>query len=412
MKWYNSIFTKVTILFAFALVGLGAFSFYSIQTQSANEHLELQRKYNQFIITINQIIRYGGDIALIEEYLKELNFKIVNNPKIQQDLLAELNPDINGITAKFLHDNDIIYILVQTPQKITLYRDSFHESLHNSYILTFVAFCVVLFLYILIIKALIPLRSLRKAVQYFDQDHINVSCIVAQNDEIGELSLEFDNAIRKIEALNQSRQLFLRAIMHELKTPITKGRIVAEMIENTIQKERLISVFKRLNFLIDDFAKIEEMSSNNYHLSKDTYPFAQILQRVFDNLLIDTTTRDFPIVCPDISVDVYVDFNIFCLAIKNLIDNALKYKTHGKVIIHIEDDQIAIKNLAPPFPRPIDEYFLPFFKNDKNPQSQGLGLGLYIIKNTIERQGLQLLYAYEEGYHIFRIKGAIRNNET
>ena len=59
-----------------------------------------------------------------------------------------------------------------------------------------------------------------------------------------------------------------------------------------------------------------------------------------------------------------------------------------------------------------EKEILPFFKNDKNPQSQGLGLGLYIIKNTIERQGLQLLYAYEEGYHIFRIKGAIRNNET
>ncbi|MDE7254760.1 MAG: sensor histidine kinase, partial [Helicobacter sp.] len=146
--------------------------------------------------------------------------------------------------------------------------------------------------------------------------------------------------------------------------------------------------------------------------SKDTYPFAQILQRVFENLLIDTTTRDFPIDCPDVSVDVYVDFDIFCLAIKNLIDNALKYKTHGKVIIQIEDDQIAVKNLAQPFPRPIEEYFLPFFKNDKNPQSKGLGLGLYIIKNTIERQGLQLLYAYEEGYHIFRIKGAILSHET
>ena len=36
-----------------------------------------------------------------------------------------------------------------------------------------------------------------------------------------------------------SRQLFLRTIMHELKTPIGKGRIVSEMIEDDTQKEQI-----------------------------------------------------------------------------------------------------------------------------------------------------------------------------
>lgn len=388
-------------------MGLGAFSFYSIQTQNANEYLELQRKYNQFIITINQIIRYGGTITLIEKYLEELNFKVVDNAKIQQDLLAELNPDFDGIVARFLRDNDIVYILIQTPQKITLYRDSFRESLRNSYILVFVAFSIVFFLYALIIRALIPLRTLRKAIYRFAQGNSNIPCTIAQNDEIGELSKEFDNAITKINALNQSRQLFLRAIMHELKTPITKGRIIAEMVENDSQKQRLISAFERLNSLIDDFAKIEEMSSHNYQLSKHTYSFTEILQHVFGQLLIDSNTSNFPINYPTEPVCVHVDFDIFCLTLKNLIDNGLKYKTQGQVVISIEENEIAIKNQAPPLLHPIQDYFRPFFKNDKNPLSNGLGLGLYIIKNAIELQGLQLHYRYHDDFHIFYIKGAL-----
>ena len=41
-----------------------------------------------------------------------------------------------------------------------------------------------------------------------------------EQDEIGQVAVEFDNAVCKIRELIRSRQLFLRAIMHELKTPI------------------------------------------------------------------------------------------------------------------------------------------------------------------------------------------------
>lgn len=57
-----------------------------------------------------------------------------------------------------------------------------------------------------------------------------------EQDEIGQVAVEFDNAVCKIRELIRSRQLFLRAIMHELKTPIGKGRIVSEMVANETQK--------------------------------------------------------------------------------------------------------------------------------------------------------------------------------
>lgn len=49
--------------------------------------------------------------------------------------------------------------------------------------------------------------------------------------------------------------------MHELKTPITKGLLTLEMIEDNKYKERLNGVFTRLEILINEFAAIEQITS-------------------------------------------------------------------------------------------------------------------------------------------------------
>lgn len=64
--------------------------------------------------------------------------------------------------------------------------------------------------------------------------------------KISEVADAFYMAVMQIKKLNSSRQLFLRNIMHELKTPITKGRITAEMIQKDKYQERLINVFEKV----------------------------------------------------------------------------------------------------------------------------------------------------------------------
>ncbi|WP_277640385.1 ArsS family sensor histidine kinase [Wolinella succinogenes] len=403
----NSIIVKITILFAVALLSLSAFSFYFIKMQIDKESSESQRKYGQFIATINQIMRYGGNVELIEKYLAELEFHIVNDDQIKENLSKQIDPHFKGVIAKIVRDNESIYLLLQTPERVTLYRDSFKTVFKNYYLLTFIAFFIVVFLYVLVIKSLLPLKSLRKEIRKFAEGRTDIHCALEQNDEIGELANEFDNAVKKIAALNESRHLFLRTIMHELKTPLTKGRIVAEMIDNPKQKERLCSVFHRLNGLIDEFAKIEEMSSKNYQVSKNEYRLHAILHHVLKKLMIESEQAPTLLDLPTQEVIVKADFELLSLAIKNLLDNALKYSHGGKIFLEAKGDSLNVKNFGAPLPYPIEEYFKPFFKDAKNPHSQGLGLGLYIAKSTLEAQGFPLLYQYEEGMHQFTLKGVV-----
>ncbi|VEJ06573.1 two-component system histidine kinase [Helicobacter pullorum] len=403
----NSIIVKITILFLIAIIGLSAFSYYLIREEIDRKNYENQLKYTQFLATINQLVRFGGNITLIEKYLNELGLVQIKNTEILDLFEAHITPNFNhGVIAKIIKEEGGIYLFLQTPQDWRVYGDIHFDRLFNYYIITFIAFVIVVFLFVLVIRSILPLKTLQKEIRKFANGQMDISCKINQNDEIGELAQEFDNAVQKINALNQSRHLFLRSIMHELKTPITKGRITAEMIDNPLYKERLCSVFERLNSLINEFAKIEELSSRNYCPNKQKILLQDVLKRVFEMLLLDEEQITSLFILPQNQQSLYADFEMISLVIKNLVDNAIKYKTQGQIEICIAKKDLWIKNYGNPLPYTLKDHSKPFFKDSKS-NTSGLGLGIYIIKSTLETQGLELDYFHQNNQNIFIIKGVV-----
>ena len=403
----NSIIVKITILFLIAIIGLSAFSYYFIREEIDRKNYENQLKYTQFLATINQLVRFGGNITLIEKYLNELGLVQIKNTEILDLFEAHITRKFNhGVIAKIIKEEGGIYLFLQTPQDWRVYGDIHFDRLFNYYIITFIAFVIVVFLFVLVIRSILPLKTLQKEIRKFANGQMDISCKINQNDEIGELAQEFDNAVQKINALNQSRHLFLRSIMHELKTPITKGRITAEMIDNPLYKERLCSVFERLNSLINEFAKIEELSSRNYCPNKQKILLQDVLKRVFEMLLLDEEQITSLFILPQNQQSLYADFEMISLVIKNLVDNAIKYKTQGQIEICIAKKDLWIKNYGNPLPYTLKDHSKPFFKDSKS-NTSGLGLGIYIIKSTLETQGLELDYFHQNNQNIFIIKGVV-----
>ena len=109
----------------------------------------------------------------------------------------------------------------------------------------------------------------------------SISMKTNQKDEISQVSNEFDNAIKQLRQLRESRNLFLRNIMHELKTPITKGKLITDMYDDCERKFILIRVFQRLEYLLSEFAKIEELTSGKINLKKGDF----IANRFIDEYL-------------------------------------------------------------------------------------------------------------------------------
>jgi two-component system OmpR family sensor kinase len=94
---------------------------------------------------------------------------------------------------------------------------------------------------------------------------------------------------------------------------------------------------------------------------------------------------------------IEVDFELFTLVIKNLLDNGIKYSKNHHIEIII-DQTLKITNIGTKLNEPLENYFKPFHTS-----KQGLGLGLYIVKSILDIHKMELKYQYEDGGNIFVI---------
>ncbi|MFW2441976.1 ArsS family sensor histidine kinase [Aliarcobacter butzleri] len=259
---------------------------------------------------------------------------------------------------------------------------------------------LLLWFFMFIEKKLKPLISLKKDMKNLSNGNLQISTKTDGKDEISQVAKEFDIALKQLKELRDSRNLFLRNIMHEFKTPITKGRLITDIYEDSERKFILIRVFQRLEYLLSEFAKIEELTSGKITLDKRKYYVVDLIEQAFDILLLE---EDVIEVEYSHELKIEVDFELFSIALKNLIDNAIKYKTEQKPKIIINENSIQIINRGKELSKDIKEYFKPF-NHDYETATSGLGLGLYISNNIIKIHKFELNYIYEDGYHNFFIK--------
>lgn len=261
-------------------------------------------------------------------------------------------------------------------------------------------FFILLITYIFIIRKIKPLRKLKRQIDKFASGNLNIKNVSTGNDEISEVADAFYNAVMQIKSLNQSRQLFLRNIMHELKTPITKGRITAEMIEKTKNQERLINVFERLESLINEFAALERVTSGIAIENSKLYKVVDIIDEAADIAMAEKSLITINAI-DDVSING--DFKLLSIAFKNMIDNGIKYSDDKHINITITNKNIKFITKGDKLEQELNYYIEPFTQGSNAKKS--FGLGLYIVDNILKSHNLNLEYCYKNGLNIFIFNG-------
>ncbi len=256
---------------------------------------------------------------------------------------------------------------------------------------------VIAFLYVTIMKKLLPLKRLDRQVNEFAKGNLNVEIDCQGDDEIGKIAKSFQKAIISIKKLISSKNLFMRNMMHELKTPITKGRIVAESLEDVEDREILIRAFERMNEIITSLAQVEKITASDLALDLKEVRLSQILSRA-KQLLLD---RDEHISEEYEDFTLTADEKLMSIALKNLIDNGIKFSHDKRVHINADPKQIAIISHSAKLKHPLSYYTEPFSQGEK--RNSGFGLGLYIVKSILDLHHFKLTYRYENGQSIFTI---------
>ena len=402
----NSIYYKIFVIFAVALLFVALLFTIIGHTQHENALKKAESTQLSAITYLISLYDKNRPPQDLKRFFSNFNMEIVNDKtKIVQ---------ITNQGREIFKQHTILGAFVSVEFKDTLYlfivNETFSigfESLDTKNVTDpawlgfFITFGLLIWLYYSVIKSLLPLKKLNNNIKKFASGNIDIIIQSPKdtNDEIAQLSFEFDRAVKKIRELLKSRQLFLRTIMHELKTPIGKGRIVCEMIEDERQKTRLVSIFERLEILINEFAKVEQLLSKSYSLNIQECHLSLILEQARDILMMEKWDERVSVEIESDAI-LNVDIQIFALAIKNLIDNALKYADDRRVKITTNKDEICISNKGAALPISIEHYKQAFVRN-KNERANGMGLGLYIIDKICELHGFKFDYFYANGEHNF-----------
>ena len=217
------------------------------------------------------------------------------------------------------------------------------------------------------------------------------------DDEIGKIAQSFDDAIIHINELSASKNLFMRNLMHELKTPITKGRIVVEMLEDEGTKKVLVRAFERMNELISELAEIERVTTQSFEPNFEYVMLNEIIDKSQELLMVESGHVKLEVENRALTTDI----RLMTLAIKNLLDNGIKYSKGKSVLLRTRGKVIEVISEGEELQHPLSYYTEPFSQEEK--RSAGFGLGLYIVYSILEKLGYVLDYTHKDGSNIFMI---------
>ena len=399
----SSVFYTITFIFALALTSIFLAFLWLMDYDKQNYARELNAKYST--IARNQLFLMSGIINEKEYERQTGDFKMpeITNERQKEEILAnatvleEISADI-GSSAIMIYQNHH-YLKVRHVDKILLLKDNDYQPYRYDIIkIIFLLVAIILLAaYVFVIRKLKPLRKLKRQIAKFAAGEIDeVQNVSSGNDEISEVAEAFYDAVSQIKNLNASRKLFLRNIMHELKTPITKGRLAAEMIEKSKNQERLVSVFIKLENLINEFAAVEQVTSNIALNNTKICRIDDVIDEALDIAMVDpgqVTISKLE------DVNLNADFKLLAIAAKNMIDNALKYSPNKHVNITITRESIKFINEGERLSKELRHYVEPFTKGESAKKS--FGLGLYIVENIIKAHKLTLSYEYKNGLNVF-----------
>ncbi len=400
-----SVTSFIHTIFILAIVVV-SLAFY-ILFNSTQEQRDLQRilRYKSIANTFLLQKELRKNSPALKKLLKKQSLEIVPFEKVKDKIekYGDTRLDANSIygRVRVFKVKNSYYIYVERSDYELMLKDNFTLDYTTKLIaiVSIVILLLILVLYIMIIKKLTPLKRLHKEIEDFANGNLNIKISYSGDDEIAKIAKSFDKAIKHIRQLISSKNLFMRNIMHELKTPITTSRIIAESVEDDMAKKILIRSFDRMNELIEDLAQVERITMHNFKVEKKEHLLSDIFNETKKMLFKEEKHFEFNFT----NSKIYTDKSLLALVLKNLIDNGIKYSPDSYAKVVVVGNKILVKSKGEKLKEDLSYYLEPFSQEEK--RSSGFGLGLYIVSNILEKLGYGFRYRYdkENSENIFEI---------
>ncbi len=266
-----------------------------------------------------------------------------------------------------------------------------------------------------------PVRELAMGAARVASGDLSVEIHVKSSNELGDLAMAFNAMTRKLKTLDELKDGFIAHVSHDLRSPMAAIKMYADyMLNHDPKRETLLpEQRKMLGIIIDNSMQLNVFVTNVLDAAKmkagkmEYHPQPVALERVAGRI------KDlYAIVASQQGVELRVDVPAGTPAaladperleqvVANLVSNALKFTRSGgqvpvgaraaagRVELQISDTGKGMSK------EDLDRLFKPFEQTDVAAQKaegiHGTGLGLYIVKQTVEAMGGRVTVASEPG---------------
>ena len=246
-----------------------------------------------------------------------------------------------------------------------------------------------------------PLASVTKSIEDLTDGYQKDEISVPDYTETELITDAFNKMLARMKVLDESRSEFVSNVSHELKTPMTSMKVLADSLvgqegvpEELYQEfmRDITAEIDRENRIITDLLTLVKMDKKSADLQISHMDINQLLEDILKRLRPIADKRNIDLILDSFRpVEADVDELKFTSAISNLVENAIKYNVDdGWVRVSLDADHkffyVTVADSGMGIPEDsIDRIFERFYRVDKSHSREigGTGLGLAITRSTI-----------------------------
>ncbi len=246
-----------------------------------------------------------------------------------------------------------------------------------------------------------PLRQLDTEIHDIERGVSQEVSIAGSTTEAKRVSLGINSVLSKMRQIDESRQEFVSNVSHELKTPLTSMKVLADSLNGMtdapveLYQEFMSDIaneIERETSIINDLLSMVRMDKAKVDLNITQLSMNELVESILKRLSPIAQLQNIELVFESFRpVVIDVDEVKITLAITNLVENAIKYNNEGGWVhvslnsdhnycyIKVEDSGMGIPEES------VDHIFERFYRVDKSHSREigGTGLGLAITKSAI-----------------------------
>ena len=270
-------------------------------------------------------------------------------------------------------------------------------------ILVIVVVATVFFGILVILYFMKPFGKLSDGIAAIKEGYGDDALQVNDYTETALICKRFNEVIGRMKITDESRQEFVSNVSHELKTPLTSMKVLADSINSMPDApkelyqefmEDITSEIERETKIINDLLSLVKMDKSAADLNVTSVNINELLEQILKRLQPIADKQQVELVLESFRpVTAEVDEVKLTLAITNLVENAIKYNRadgegwvhvslnadHQYMYLKVEDSGIGISEES------LDQIYERFYRVDKSHSREigGTGLGLAITRNCI-----------------------------